>query len=198
MPISFAPIDSEAKGFYDPNTKSITVKEGMSDVQTVKTAIHEITHAKLHDYDAVKARGDKPKDLNTKEVEAESVAFAVCQHFGIDTSDYSFGYVASWSKAKDTPELRSSLETIHDTAAEMIKVISEKYLGIEKDKALEQDSNYIWNVKYSEIPDKQYPIHFESRMNKRFEGYHGKFWGNIKDITVDSYGRGWYNDCIIF
>lgn len=190
VPISFAPIDSEAKGFYDPNTKSITVKEGMSDVQTVKTAIHEITHAKLHDYDAVKARGDKPKDLNTKEVEAESVAFAVCQHFGIDTSDYSFGYVASWSKAKDTPELRSSLETIHDTAAEMIKVISEKYLGIEKDKALEQDSNYIGNVKYSEIPDKQYQRLFTetaldvaAKLDDMGISYSGRITGDNTTLT---------------
>ena len=194
VPISFAPIDSEAKGFYDPNTKSITVKEGMSDVQTVKTAIHEITHAKLHDYDAVKARGDKPKDLNTKEVEAESVAFAVCQHFGIDTSDYSFGYVASWSKAKDTPELRSSLETIHDTAAEMIKVISEKYLGIEKDKALEQDSNYIGNVKYSEIPDKQYQrlptetaLDVAAKLDDMGISYSGRITG---DNTTLTYSKG--------
>ena len=194
VPISFAPIDSEAKGFYDPNTKSITVKEGMSDVQTVKTAIHEITHAKLHDYDAVKARGDKPKDLNTKEVEAESVAFAVCQHFGIDTSDYSFGYVASWSKAKDTPELKASLETIHDTAAEMIKVISEKYLGIEKDKALEQDSNYIGNLKYSEIPDKQYQrlptetaLDVAAKLDDMGISYSGRISG---DNTTLTYGKG--------
>ncbi len=194
VPISFAPIESEAKGFYDPNTKSITIKEGMSDVQTVKTAVHEITHAKLHDYDAVKARGDKPKDLNTKEVEAESVAFAVCQHFGIDTSDYSFGYVASWSKAKDTPELRSSLETIHDTAAEMIKVISEKYLGIEKDKALEQDSNYIGNVKYSEIPDKQYQRLFTetaldtaAKLDEMGISYSGRITG---DNTTLTYSKG--------
>ena len=156
VPIKFAPIQGDAKGYYDLGDKSITIKEGMSDVQTVKTAIHEITHAKLHDLDTVKAKGDKPKDQNTREVEAESVAFTVCQHFGIDTSDYSFGYVAGWSSDKDTPELKSSLQTIHDTAAELINVISEKFLGIEKDKGLEQDANYIGNTNYADISEKQY------------------------------------------
>ncbi len=190
VPISFAPINSEAKGFYDPNTKSITVKEGMSDVQIVKTVIHEITHAKLHDYDTVKAKGDKAKDLNTKEVEAESVAYAVCQHFGIDTSDYSFGYVASWSKAKDTPELKASLETIHDTAAEMIKEISEKYLGIEKDKALTQDSNVIGNVLYADIQEKQYQrlptetaLDAAAKLDEMGISYSGRITGDNATLT---------------
>lgn len=192
VPIKFAPISTDAKGFYDPTTKSITIKEGMSDVQTVKTAIHEITHAKLHDLDNVKAQGEKPKDLNTKEVEAESVAFAVCQHFGIDTSDYSFGYVASWSKAKDTPELKASLETIHDTAAELITAISEKYLGIEKDKALSQDSNIIGNVRYSDIQVKQYQrlptetaLDVAAKLDDMGISYSGRITGDNTTLTYD-------------
>ncbi|MBR5089992.1 MAG: DUF3849 domain-containing protein [Ruminiclostridium sp.] len=192
VPIKFAPISTDAKGFYDPTAKSITIKEGMSDVQTVKTAIHEITHAKLHDLDNVKAQGEKPKDLNTKEVEAESVAFAVCQHFGIDTSDYSFGYVASWSKAKDTPELKASLETIHDTAAELITAISEKYLGIEKDKALTQDSNIIGNVRYADIQVKQYQrlptetaLDVAAKLDDMGISYSGRITGDNTTLTYD-------------
>ena len=193
VPIKFAPIRTEAKGFYDPSSKSITIKEGMSDVQTVKTAIHEITHAKLHDLDTVKAKGEKPKDQSTKEVEAESVAFAVCQHFGIDTSDYSFGYVASWSSGRDTPELKASLETIHDTAAEIIKVISEKFLGIEKDKALLQDSNIIGNVRYADIQEKQYQrlptetaLDVAAKLEDMGISYSGRITG---DNTTLTYGR---------
>ena len=193
VPINFAPIRTEAKGFYDPTSKSITIKEGMSDVQTVKTAIHEITHAKLHDLDIVKAKGEKPKDQSTKEVEAESVAFAVCQHFGIDTSDYSFGYVASWSSGKDTPELKASLETIHDTAAEIIKVISEKFLGIEKDKALEQEANYIGNTNYADIPQRQYQrlytdtaLDVAAKLEEMGIPYSGRI---TSDYTTLTYGK---------
>ena len=105
---------------------------------------------------------DKPKDRSTEEVEAESIAYTVCQHFGIDTSDYSFAYVASWGSGKDTPELKSSLETIRSTASELITAISDKYLGLEKDKTQEQTadksekSNIIGNTAYADIEDKQY------------------------------------------
>ena len=193
VPIKFALITSDAKGFYNFDDKSITIKEGMSNVQTVKTAIHEITHAKLHDVDTVKAKGEKPKDQSTKEVEAESVAFAVCQHFGIDTSDYSFGYVAGWSSGKDTPELKASLETIHDTAAELITAISEKYLGIEKDKALSQDSNIIGNVRYADIQEKQYQrlptetaLDVAAKLEDMGISYSGRITG---DNTTLTYGR---------
>lgn len=162
VPIKFDTIDTGSHGFYSSADKSITVKEGMSQAQTVKTTIHEIAHAMLHDTDE-----DAKKDRNTKEVEAESVAYTVCQHFGIDSSDYSFAYVAGWSSSKELSELQSSLETIRDTASELITKISEKYLGIEKDKTLEQaeqqpespqrsDSKIIGNVPYRFIKDKQY------------------------------------------
>lgn len=162
VPIKFAEIDGTAKGFYHNEDKSITIKENMSEVQTIKTAIHEIAHAKLHDRNLKKSDIEKPKDRSTEEVEAESIAYTVCQHFGIDTSDYSFAYVASWGTGKDTPELKASLETIRSTASELITSISDKYLGLEKDKTQGQTadksekSNIIGNTAYAEIEDKQY------------------------------------------
>lgn len=127
VPISFENIPNGAKGFYSHVEARIAIQEGMSEVQTVKTAIHEIAHAKLH---AVgpddKVAPEEKKDRRTKEVEAESVAYTVCQRFGIETSDYSFGYVAGWSSDKDVKELKGSLETIKRTAAEMIESIDAK------------------------------------------------------------------------
>ncbi|MDE6728740.1 MAG: ssDNA-binding domain-containing protein [Oscillospiraceae bacterium] len=163
VPIKFEEINrSDSHGFYSPSDNSITVKEGMSQAQTVKTAIHEIAHAMLHDPD----NANEKKDRRTKEVEAESVAYTVCQHFGIDSSDYSFAYVASWSSGKELSELESSLETIRETASELITKISEKYLGIEKDNVQEKaeqqtdkqhnDFKIIGNVPYRFIKDKQY------------------------------------------
>ncbi len=113
VPIDFEDIIGSAKGYFSHIENHIAIQEGMSEVQTVKTAIHEIAHAKLH-------AENNGKDRHTKEVEAESVAYTVCQHFGIDTSDYSFGYIAGLSTDKETRELKSSLETIRNTAAEMI------------------------------------------------------------------------------
>lgn len=165
VPIKFAEIDGSAKGFFHQEDKTITIKEGMSEAQTVKTAIHEIAHAMLHNRDLKKADLEKPKDRATEEVEAESIAYTVCQHFGVDTSDYSFSYVASWGSGKDMPELKASLETIRSTASELITNISDKYLGLEKDKTQEKTaeapekdkkSNIIGNVEYSSIEDKQY------------------------------------------
>lgn len=165
VPIKLAEIDGSAKGFFNQEDKTITIKEGMSEAQTVKTAIHEIAHAMLHDKDLKKTDLEKPKDRATEEVEAESIAYTVCQHFGVDTSDYSFSYVASWGSGKDLPELKSSLETIRSTASELITQISDKYLGLDKDKSQEKTaeapeqpkkSNIIGNVEYSTIEDKQY------------------------------------------
>lgn len=119
VPIDFEEITGSAKGYFSHIENRIAIQEGMSEVQTVKTAIHEIAHAKLHSE-------NNGKDRYTKEVEAESVAYTVCQHFGIETSDYSFGYIAGWSTDKETKELKSSLETIRNTAAEMIGSIEEK------------------------------------------------------------------------
>ena len=91
VPIRFEEWDKSKKGHYDLGKKEIVIKSGMSDLQTVKTAIHETAHSILHKDQA------HVKDSATMEVEAESVAFVVCQHLGFDTSDYSFGYLAGWS-----------------------------------------------------------------------------------------------------
>ena len=127
VPISFEDIPGCAKGFFSPVESRIAIQEGMSEIQTVKTAIHEIAHAKLHAFkpDEKTAPEDR-KDRHTKEVEAESVAYTVCQRYGIETSDYSFGYIAGWSSGKETKELKSSLDTIRKTAAEMIEGIDAK------------------------------------------------------------------------
>ena len=143
VPISFEDIPGAAKGFFSPVESRIAIQEGMSEIQTVKTAIHEIAHAKLHavNPDEKNAPEDK-KDRHAKEVEAESVAYTVCQRYGIETSDYSFGYIAGWSSGKETKELKSSLDTIRKTAAEMIEGIDAKLkvLLAEKAQSAEKES----------------------------------------------------------
>ena len=138
VPIGYEEIADGAKGYYHLEDKRIAIQEGMSQIQTVKTAIHETTHAKLHDIDLNRSENEIPqeqkKDRKTKEVEAESIAYTVCQHYGIDTSDYSFGYVAGWSSGKELNELRSSLETIRSTAAALIKEIDAKVAELETTK----------------------------------------------------------------
>lgn len=124
VPITFEDIPGDAKGYYSQTEKRIAIQEGMSEVQTVKTALHEMAHQKLHAKEVV-SKSDE-KNRRSKEVEAESVAFVVCQHYGIDTSDYSFGYVAGWSDGKETPELKMSLQTIRDTSSQMINTIDDK------------------------------------------------------------------------
>ncbi len=114
--------------------KRIAIQEGMSEVQTVKTAIHEMAHQKLHAIE----HSDKNMSRNSKEVEAESVAYTVCQHYGIDTSDYSFSYVAGWSEGKEIPELKASLDTIRRAASEMISSIDEKLEVLMNQKVQEQ------------------------------------------------------------
>lgn len=119
VPIRFIEIDGEAKGFYQFVDKYIAVQLGMSEAQTMKTAVHETAHAVLHDRDQMAAEG-VVKDKLTKEVEAESIAYVVCNHFGLDTSEYSFSYIASWTSGKNMRELRASMDTIRKTSAEII------------------------------------------------------------------------------
>ena len=126
VPIGFEDIKGGAKGYFHTEENRIAIQEGMSEVQNVKTAIHEMAHAKLHNMEARKAREDGGQTRSSKEVEAESVAYTVCQHFGIDTSDYSFAYVAGWSQGKEMPELKESLNTIRTAASELITAIDEK------------------------------------------------------------------------
>lgn len=126
VPIGFEDIKGGAKGYFHTEENRIAIQEGMSEVQNVKTAIHEMAHAKLHNMEAQKAREDGGQTRSSKEVEAESVAYTVCQHFGIDTSDYSFAYVAGWSQGKEMLELKESLNTIRTAASELITAIDEK------------------------------------------------------------------------
>lgn len=143
VPIGFEDIASGAKGYFHTEENRIAINNGMSEVQNIKTAIHEMAHAKLHNTEAQK---DNKQSKNSKEVEAESVAYTVCQHYGIDTSDYSFAYVATWSKGKETPELKESLNIIRDAAADLITKIDEKVQELTAEKTpVEQakDAGYI-------------------------------------------------------
>ena len=124
VPVRFDGIESGAKGFYSNVNKEIVIQEGMSESQTMKTAVHETTHAKLHDRDIMEELGEK-KNQMTREVEAESVAYTVCQYFGLDTSDYSFPYIAGWSSSMEMKELRSSMDTIRKTAGDFIDSMTE-------------------------------------------------------------------------
>ncbi len=122
VPVSFEDITGRAHGYYSLADKRILVRAGMSEQQTLKTLIHEISHAKLHDFDLKAPPDERPQiDRETMEVQAESIAYTCYQKFGIgDSSDYSFGYIAGWSRGRELKELRSSLEIIRDTAAEII------------------------------------------------------------------------------
>ena len=140
VPIGFEKIEGGAHGYYHLEDKRIAIDEGMSQLQTLKTAIHEIAHAKLHDIDlnAPKDEQQPRVDRRTREVEAESVAYTVCQHYGLDTSDYSFGYVAGWSSGRELAELKSSLETIRSAAAEIINSIDANIAELQKAQDKEQ------------------------------------------------------------
>ena len=139
VPIAFEKIEGGSHGYYHLADKRIALNEGMSELQTLKTAIHEIAHAKLHDIDLNAPKDGQPRvDRNTREVEAESVAYTVCQHYGLDTSDYSFGYVAGWSSGRELSELKSSLETIRSAAAEIINSIDENLAELQKAQDKEQ------------------------------------------------------------
>ena len=138
VPFQFQEIGSGAKGYYSNAEKLVAIQTGMSQAQTMKTAVHETAHAILHDRDVMEENGIT-KDRMTKEVESESVAYVVCNHFGLDTSDYSFNYVAGWSSDKEMPELRSSMDTIRLTSSQLIADITEKLLELQKTRELEND-----------------------------------------------------------
>lgn len=134
VPMGFEKIEGTAHGYYHLEEKRIAIDEGMSQLQNLKTAIHEIAHAKLHDIDLnAPEQPDRP-DRRTREVQAESIAYTVCQHYGLDTSDYSFGYVAGWSSGRELAELKISLETIRATAAEIINTIDGHFAELQKER----------------------------------------------------------------
>ena len=148
VPIEIKPVARDTDGFFSAKAQSITIRAGMSEVQTVCAAVHEIAHAKLHDYEhmtelandgeTILVPGEKSR--NTEEVEAESISYAVCQYYGIETSENSFGYIATWSQGKELKELRASLETINKTASELITDIDRHFAEICKERGIERDN----------------------------------------------------------
>lgn len=157
VPMEFENIEGSAKGYYHQMEQRIAIREGMSQVQTIKTAIHEMAHQRLH---AVDPLDEKSEIINqtrsSKEVEAESVAYTVCQHYGIETSDYSFAYVAGWSHGKETPELKASLNTIRKTANEMITEIDGHIAEINKE--MEQENKVTCYLKITSSMGSEYEI----------------------------------------
>ena len=148
VPSRYDQIDGEAKGYYDNEAKEIVIQEGMSESQTMKTAVHEVTHAMLHDRDQMEEQGEKKNRL-TREVEAESVAYTVCQYFGLDTSDYSFPYIASWSSDMNIKELRSSMDLIRKSAGSFIDRMVENIQKLQREqpeKTQLQDTDLILNI----------------------------------------------------
>ena len=141
VPMAFEDIPGGSHGYYHLTEKRIAIQENMSELQTLKTAIHEIAHAKLHaiDPEAPAAEQQNRPDSRTREVQAESVAYTVCQHYGLDTSDYSFGYVAGWSSGKDLKELKASLETIRATAHELIITIDGHLAELQQQRQAQQE-----------------------------------------------------------
>ena len=125
VPIRFDEIAGNANGYYHNADKEIVIKKGLSESQTLKTTIHETAHAKLHDKEIMESLGVE-KDRLTKEVEAESVAYCVCSSFGLDTSDYSFPYIAGWSSSREMKEMKASMDVIRKTAGEMIDQLTEE------------------------------------------------------------------------
>ena len=194
VPIEFEAMAANMDGYFSPDRQRIAIRKGMSEVQTVSAAVHEVAHSKLHDpkkYEAeptwkivmVSEGGIKhdyrldfateaeaeqaaaedgwryvdenqfewrleveedhsavkqtARNRNTEEVEAESISYAVCQYFGIQTGENSFGYIATWSKDKDLKELKASLETINKTSCELINDIERNYKEICKERGIE-------------------------------------------------------------
>ena len=145
VPLSVEPMAANLDGYFSPDQQRIAIRAGMSEVQTVSAAVHEIAHSKLHNYakaqeEAARAGDKEPpkkKDRNTEEVEAESISYAVCQYYGIQTGENSFGYIANWSQGKELPELRASLETINKAAGELIADIDRHYKIICKERGID-------------------------------------------------------------
>ena len=134
VPIEMKPLSNNLDGFFSPSKQSITLRDGMSEVQTVCAAVHEIAHSKLHDY--AKQQDSHPKDSSTEEIEAESIAYTVCAYFGIETSANSFGYVATWSKDKDLKAFKDSLDTIRKTSSELISGVEQQFKEICKERGI--------------------------------------------------------------
>ena len=144
VPVEIKPMSADMDGYFSPKSQSITLREGMSEVQTVSAAVHEIAHAKLHNYALQQPEERRHKSRNTEEVEAESISFMVCAYFGIETGANSFGYVATWSKNAELPEFRASLDTISKTANRIITDVEKHFAEVCKERGIElpKDTEY--------------------------------------------------------
>ena len=169
VPLAFEAMEPNTDGYFSEKGQRIAIRSGMSEVQIVSAAVHEITHATLHNYEQDRlaaAQGDetseppKPKDRRTEEVEAESVSYAVCQYYGIQTGENSFGYIATWSRDKELPELRASLETINKTASGLISDIDQNFREVQKeyDSVLEQFAQDVYQYTAS-VMKQPFPLH---------------------------------------
>ncbi|MFR8492302.1 MAG: LPD16 domain-containing protein [Mediterraneibacter gnavus] len=172
VPIRFGETEGEAKGYYSNKKKEIVVKEDMSESQTIKTLIHEIAHAKLHDREVLEQAGEE-KDQRTKEIEAESIAYTVCQYFGLDTSDYSFPYIAGWSENLKMWELRSFMDAIRRTAGEFIKELEGKMKELETDRS---ERDRIQNEKEIKIGMDTKAVELEQ---------HEGLWHTVEEVEIE-------------
>ena len=199
VPIRFDEIDGNANGYYHNADKEIVIKKGLSESQTLKTAIHETVHAKLHDKEIMESLGVE-KDRLTKEVEAESVAYCVCSSFGLDTSDYSFPYIAGWSSSREMKEMKASMDVIRKTAGEMIDQLTEELeIILEEKQKTELHEKYGILVDAMEAAGYRYdyresePGHIVLAPDGTHEiaGYlQFESWGDIKDWLEDTIAEG--------
>ena len=199
VPIRFDEIDGNANGYYHNADKEIVIKKGLSESQTLKTAIHETAHAKLHDKEIMESLGVE-KDRLTKEVEAESVAYCVCSSFGLDTSDYSFPYIAGWSSSREMKEMKASMDVIRKTAGEMIDQLTEELeIILEEKQKTELHEKYGILVDALEAAGYRYdyresePGHIVLTPDGTHEiaGYlQFESWGDIKDWLEDTIAEG--------
>ena len=187
VPIAFEQITNGANGYFSLTDKRIAIKEGVSELQAVKTAIHEIAHAKLHDVDLNAPPEQQNRvDRHTREVEAESVAYTVCQHFGLDTSDYSFGYVAGWSSGKEMTELKASLETIQATAKELITEIEGLKASLETIQATAKELITEIEGHFTELQQQRQA---EQEQGDTFSIYQLKRGDETRDLRFEPYDR---------
>ena len=196
VPVGFEKIEGGAHGYYHLEDKRIALDEGMSELQTLKTLIHEIAHAKLHDIDLNAPLEDLENrpDRRTREVQAESIAYTVCQHYGLDTSDYSFGYVAGWSAGRELAELKSSLETIRSTAAEIINSIDEHIAELQKEQAQTSEVQEIGqNAPPQEQPE--FPVPDATISIKEMQDY-GYSWDGMFPLKQEAAERLFTQDGI--
>lgn len=199
VPIRFDEIDGNANGYYHNADKEIVIKKGLSESQTLKTAIHETAHAKLHDREIMESLGVE-KDRLTKEVEAESVAYCVCSSFDLDTSDYSFPYIAGWSSSREMKEMKASMDVIRKTAGEMIDQLTEELeIILEEKQKTELHEKYGILVDALEAAGYRYdyresePGHIVLTPDGTHEiaGYlQFESWGDIKDWLEDTIAEG--------